>query len=137
MSRAMPPHESPRSPNPAGIIPWMLWFAVTMGFTMIYAILGQKTATDPNGPGLLGILPLAVSLALRLFALPRIGTRARAIPLYIVCLACAEAGGMMGLFLGGPHRTLVIGAAFALLLLHNPLFALSANNGDERLRGRE
>lgn len=130
-----PPSDS-RPPRATRIIPWILWLCITMGFAILYVILGRKEPATGPGLGLIGLAPMMVSLALRLFVLPRLTTPARALPFYIVCLATAEAGGLMGIFLGGPYRTEIVVAAFALLLLHNPAFALTASPEDDRLRRR-
>lgn len=85
----------------------VLWLAILGGLVVIYFFLGQRGgAQDAGGSliGLVGLGPLLVSIVIRWLVLPRYMDAARALPLFIVGLATAEACGILGIFLGGPWR---------------------------------
>ena len=91
------------------LIWWIIWAAVLFGLIALYFFLGQVQArplVKGGHPliGLVGVVPLFVSIVIRWLALPRARDLTRALPMFVVGLALAEAGGIMGLFLGGPFR---------------------------------
>lgn len=91
------------------LIWWIIWAAVLFGLIALYFFLGQVQArplVTGGHPliGLVGVVPLFVSIVIRWLALPRARDLTRALPMFVVGLALAEAGGIMGLFLGGPFR---------------------------------
>ena len=79
------------------------------GLVSIYIVLGQKPlpadiAVEKSLTGLVGVVPLFVSIIIRWLVLPRYHDLKRAFPMFIAGLALAEAGGLLGIFLGGPYR---------------------------------
>ena len=90
------------------IVWWVIWAAILNGLVMIYYFLGRGPA-EPAADGdilvnLIGLVPLFVSIVIRWLVLPRFTDLKRALVLYIVGLALAEACGLLGIFLGGPYR---------------------------------
>lgn len=99
-------------PNPAAkqmlLIWWLVWAAVLVGLLVIYFALGRgpiKPSPDKDVlKNLVGLVPLFVSIVIRWLVLPRFDSLRRALPLYVVGLALAEACGILGIFLGGAYR---------------------------------
>ncbi len=118
-----PSASDPRPPVPAPV-PWVLWFALVSGFTACALLLGRDRPVEPSAWARLGWLPIAAGVAVRLLVIPRCAGMATALPAYIVCLALTESGGLLGVLLGGEARHAIVGTALAVLLLHNPAFAL-------------
>lgn len=88
---------------------WIIWASVLGGLVLIYLFLAQGKPLPPASrenplQGLIGIVPLFVSIVLRWLVLPRATDPNRAFVLFIVGLALAEACGILGIFLGGPYR---------------------------------
>jgi len=89
---------------------WILWGSLLVSLCLIYFILGRgrlPPASQQAGQvltGLIGLVPLFVSIVIRWLALPRCHDLPRAFPLYILGLALAEACGMLGIFRGGAYR---------------------------------
>lgn len=115
----MPPSADPSA---AKIVPWVLWFAIVTGFFLVTVMLGGKGANATTDVALIGLVPVALSVLVRLLVLPRVAATA-AFPVYIVTLALAEGGGFIGVLMGGQYRVPVIGAAAVVLLLQNPALA--------------
>lgn len=91
------------------LIWWIIWAAVLAGLVVIYLAIGRgrAVASVPGAHpliGLVGLVPLFVSIVIRWLVLPRCRDLARALPLFIVGLALAEACGLLGIFLGGVYR---------------------------------
>lgn len=90
------------------LIWWILWSAGLVGLLVIYFVLGRgpiKPSPDKDVlKNLVGLVPLFVSIVIRWLVLPRFDSLQRALPLYVVGLALAEACGMLGIFLGGAYR---------------------------------
>lgn len=87
----------------------VIWFAILSGLVLINAFLGQPkpgsaTAPDQSLTGLVGLAPLVVSIVVRWLVLVRFTDPQKALPVFIVGLAMAEACGFLGIFLGGPYR---------------------------------
>jgi hypothetical protein len=88
---------------------WIIWASVLSGLVLIYLLLAQGKPLPPvsqENPlqGLIGIVPLFVSIVIRWLVLPRQTVEGRAFVLFIVGLALAEGCGILGIFLGGPYR---------------------------------
>lgn len=91
------------------LIWWIIWAGILTGLVVIYLALGRGkpvSATAGGNPltGLIGLVPIFVSIIIRWLVLPRMSGLARALPVFITGLALAEAGGFMGIFLGGVYR---------------------------------
>jgi hypothetical protein len=89
---------------------WILWGSMLVGLGLSYFVLGRGKL-PPGSPqlaknlaGLVGFVPLFVSIVLRWLVLPRCNDLRRAFPLFVLGLASAEACGLLGIFLGGPYR---------------------------------
>ena len=89
---------------------WILWASPLMVLVLIYLFLAQGKPLPVNVParesltGLIGVVPLFVSIVIRWLVLPRYTQERRALVLYIIGLALAEGCGLMGILLGGPYR---------------------------------
>jgi hypothetical protein len=88
---------------------WTVWAGVLTGLVIVYVFLGRTKPLPPPSPenplqGLVGIVPLFVSIVLRWLVLPRAIEPNRAFILFIVGIALAQACGILGIFLGGPYR---------------------------------
>ena len=91
------------------LIWWLVWGGVLLGLVLIYLVLGRAPVKAPPAganplTGLVGLVPLFVSIIIRWLALPRFDNLSRAFPLFIVGLGLAEACGLLGIFLGGVYR---------------------------------
>ena len=92
------------------LIWWAIW-ASTLGFLiLLFLVFGMgkplpvSVSTGDLPRNLAGIVPLFISIVIRWLILPRYTEEGRALVLFIVGLALAEACGVLGLFLGGPYR---------------------------------
>ena len=88
---------------------WTLWGSCLAGVTILYLVLVGDKPLPPvskENPlqGLIGVVPLFVSIVLRWLVLPRSTEPNRAFVLFIVGIALAEACAILGTFLGGPYR---------------------------------
>jgi len=89
---------------------WIIWGAVLFGLVMIYLFLARGKPLPTSAPledmpvNLAGVVPLFLSVILRWLVLPRMTDPARALVLFVVGVALAEACGILGIFLGGPYR---------------------------------
>lgn len=88
---------------------WIIWAAVLAGLVLIYLFLAQgkplpPVARDNPLQGLIGLVPLFVSIVMRWLVLPRATEPNRASVLFIIGLGLAEACGILGIFVGGPYR---------------------------------
>ena len=91
------------------LIWWIIWAATLTGLGMIYLLLVQGKPLPPASAenplrGLIGFVPLFVSIVIRWLVLPRLTEPARAFVFFIAGVALAEACGLLGIFLGGPYR---------------------------------
>ncbi len=87
---------------------WILWASILLGLTIVYVALGRRPLPvlppEKALTGLVGLVPLFVSIVIRWLVLPRFRELRTALPMFIVGLALAEACGLLGIFLGGPYR---------------------------------
>lgn len=87
---------------------WLLWAATLGGLGLLWLFLARGHAPAAAGAAplthLAGFVPIFVSIILRWLVLPRSTDGGRALVVFIVGLSLAEAGGLLGLFLGGPWR---------------------------------
>jgi hypothetical protein len=91
------------------LIWWIVWATTLAGLVLIYVLLAQGKPLPPvsrENPlqGLIGVVPLFISIVLRWLILPRSTQPDRAFVLFIVGIALAEACGILGIVLGGPYR---------------------------------
>lgn len=108
--------------KPPLIVWWIIWVAILSAFFGIYGIFSQFVELPAPGGAvaLAGVVPLAFSAACRFMLLPRLLLTAKGFPVFIVGLATAEAGGLIGILLAGEHKVYFAAAALVLLILHAP-----------------
>jgi hypothetical protein len=119
----------PPPPSPPLLIWWILWFAMTNGLIVQRFFLAKGFNDGDGSLALVAIAPLLVSAGIRFLLLPRMKTKLKAFPIFIVGLATAEACGLLGIFLGGTHIDELFGASLVMLLLYAPLFARRYDGG--------
>lgn len=112
---------------------WILWFAILQGLGLIVFFVGGGIPSGPDRtPAPILFVGLAtalvfLSLAVRFFVLPRIGTLQKKLPALLVGLALAEGAGFVAIFMipaASPHTKLwMLAASFVTLLLHAPVYA--------------
>lgn len=88
---------------------WVFWASTLTGLLLLYGFLVQGKPLPPVSTqdplaGLVGVVPLFVSIVFRWLVLPRATEPNRAFVLFIIGVALAEACGILGIFLGGPYR---------------------------------
>ncbi|ATC62774.1 hypothetical protein CMV30_01645 [Nibricoccus aquaticus] len=103
---------------PPTLLQWIVWSGITTGLIVIYFTIGQRPAAPtarelPAAFAYVGLFPLLLSAALRWVLLPRVTDPQKRLPLFIAGVALAEGCGVLGIFLGGPHKDTL----FALSLL--------------------
>lgn len=91
------------------LIWWVIWGGVLAGLCLIYFFLARaKPLPAPLlselPVNLAGFVPLFLSVVVRWLVLPRYREPGRALVVFILGLALAEACGLLGIFLGGPYR---------------------------------
>lgn len=108
---------------------WIIWGADLVALVLIYVLLGR----GPQGAkellpetvltGLVGLVPLLVSVVIRWLVLPRYTEMGRALVMFIIGLSLAEGGGLLGIFLGGPYRDDLFVFGLFGLVQYLPIFA--------------
>jgi hypothetical protein len=122
--------------NPKLLVWWVLWLAFMQGIFVIYFFLRPGAGKHPtDGPEssmfLLAIVPLAISAIVRWNILPRITSAARALPVFILGIALAEATCFLGLFIF-PARHLELFVLSALgIFQYIPVFSARLIAQDE------
>lgn len=106
---------------------WMIWAGFLGSLLVVCLFLDRSPVRAAESSNLLfnlvGFVPLFVSIILRWLVLPRSASLARGFPLFVAGLALAEAGGVLGVFLGGPlHNALALLGVLAVLQ-YVPVFA--------------
>ena len=110
---------------------WIIWGGFFVGLATIYVFLGR----GPQGPkdlpaekmltGLIGVIPLFVSVVIRWLVLPRYTDMNRALVMFIFGLGLAEGCGILGIFLGGPYRDDLFLLGLFGIVQFIPIFAKS------------
>jgi hypothetical protein len=123
----MPTPEIPRERAPLTMW-WLVWGGLLTGLVLIYLGLGHLPVRPPAAgahplAGLIGFLPLFISIVIRWLVLPRFSSLARAFPLFIAGLALAEACGLLGIFLGGVYRDQLFLLGVLGIVQYLPFFA--------------
>lgn len=113
----------PRKTSPI-LVWWIIWVAIVTGVIVIFAVV-PPSGSAPELPGLryLPIGPLMVATAIRWFVLPRFKERGRAFPIFVIGLALAEGGGILGMFLVPELRSTYFVLSLVGLAQFVPLFA--------------
>lgn len=111
------------------IVWWIIWAAILSGLVMIYFFLGRgqpvpKELSQENMlTGLIGLVPLFISVVIRWLVLPRCTEMSRAFVLFIIGLSLAEGCGILGIFLGGPYRDDLFVVGVFGIVQYIPIFA--------------
>jgi len=110
------------------LIWWVIWASILGGLVLIYLFLALGKPLPPvarENPlqGLIGFVPLFISIILRWLVLPRATDPARAFVLFIVGLALAEGCGLLGIFLGGPYRDSLFVLGVLGIIQYMPFYA--------------
>lgn len=95
--------------RPPLMVWWLIWGAILFGLVVIYVALGRgpaKALPPDQHPllGLLGMVPLFISIVIRWLMMPHTGNYARAFILFVVGVVLAEGCGLLGIFLGGLYK---------------------------------
>ena len=114
---------------PPVLVWWVLWFAMTNGLILLRVFLANELGEDFGALAFIAVVPLVLSALIRFLLLPRMKTKLKAFPVFIVGLATAEACGLLGVLLGGENRDTLFGAGLVMLLLYIPLFARNYDGG--------
>ena len=144
----LPPYETmnpdtsshPTGPNgvPSQIVIWwIIWFGILSALVTVYLVLGRREALVTENPllGLVALGPLVMSAAVRWLVLPRVRDVRRALPVFVMGLALAEGCGILGIFLGGPHRESLFLLGVLGVGQFVPVFARKQFSPDHGLRG--
>jgi hypothetical protein len=114
-------------PNPQLLVWWVLWAAFQVGIVFIYYFLGQSaTQSQTNSDSsawLAGLVPLAVSAAIRWLVLPRMNTAQPAFVTAIMGIALAEVCCFLGLFIFPAHKLELFVTSFIGILQFIPIYA--------------
>lgn len=107
---------------------WIFWAGILFGFAGLYLVFGRGPVQPaPVGQhplfGVMGMGPLFISIVIRWLILPRTGSYASAFVLFVVGLALAEAGGLLGIFLGGVYKNDLSLLAVLGIVQFVPVFA--------------
>jgi hypothetical protein len=111
-------------PQPAPLVWWLIWGAITAAFFAAIGIF-EFTGLDTETPPWLSLaaLPLfAASAAVRFLLLPRATILQRRFIFFILGLALAESGGFIAILINSPWKTPLTAAAIVLMILHIPAF---------------
>ena len=124
----MMPAPTDQRDRPPLTVWWLVWGGLLTGLVLIYAGLGRGPVRLPPAgahplAGLVGFLPLFISIVIRWLVLPRMTSLARAFPLFIAGLALAEACGLLGIFLGGVYRDQLFLLGVLGIVQYLPFFA--------------
>lgn len=107
---------------------WIIWAAILSGLVVIYLAFAAGKPLPPvskENPlqGLVGLVPLFISIVLRWLVLPRATEPNRAFALFVIGIANAEACGFLGIFLGGPYRDSLFVLGVLGVTQYVPLYA--------------
>lgn len=107
---------------------WIIWAAMLPSVILLEVLLPRGkidpiTHTADLMVQLCGVVPLFVSIVIRWLILPRFTSLSRALPMFIVGLATAEACGILGIVFGGPYRDAIFTLSILGIVQFVPLFA--------------
>jgi hypothetical protein len=107
---------------------WAVWASTLGALILIYAVVAAgKPLPAPTAQnsleGLVGVVPLFISVIIRWLVLPRGTDPARALVLFIIGISLAEACGILGIFLGGPYRDSLFTLGLLGIVQYVPFFA--------------
>ena len=108
---------------------WIIWGSILAGLIVVYLVLVRGRPLPRNvSPrdslsGLVGLVPLFVTIVIRWLVLPRYTNPGRTLAVFIVGLGLAEAGGLLGLFFGGPYRDALFVLGVLAAIQYAPFYA--------------
>ena len=111
------------------VVWWIIWGAILSGLVTLYFFLGRGQPVPKDLPpdkiltGLVGVIPLFVSVVIRWLVLPRYTEMNRAFVMFIIGLSLAEGCGILGIFLGGPYRDDLFLLGVFGIVQYIPIFA--------------
>ncbi len=103
----------------------MIWFSLLMGVLLLSVFLKPGAAGKPQAqlPLVMLFAPFLMGTTLRWLVLPRIKMLMKALPIFIAGLAMCEATAILGIFMGGENRDLLVGLGALGIIQYVPLFA--------------
>ena len=108
---------------------WIVWGSVLAGLIIVYLVLFRGRPLPRNvSPrdslgGLVGLVPLFISIVIRWLVLPRYTGPGRTLAVFIVGLVLAEACGLLGLAFGGPYRDALFLLGLLAIAQYAPFYA--------------
>lgn len=116
------------APQPAQLVPWVIWFAFLQGIVMFRIFLVRPLAPGALPPPdvfpwALSLVPVLFSIAVRWLWLPRTQQASQALAAMIVGIAFAEATTFFAIFLTPSKLNLLIAASFLGALQFAPFWA--------------
>lgn len=121
-----------KRPNQA-LVWWIIWAAITTGLIAIYVLMHSRpgpNATAATPAGWLAFIPLGTSAVLRWLVFPKQRDATKALVIFILGMATAEAGGILGTLLGGVHRDELFALGVVGVLQWMPFFARRFYSGE-------
>lgn len=126
--------NSPSAKPVPVVVPWILWFAILMGYMMLTFLMGGGIPWGGNPAGgsvspivYLCVLMVFIACGVRWFLIPRLVGKAELIPALIVGLAISEASGLLGIVMVPKEeigtRMVIWFPAFFSILQFIPIFA--------------
>ena len=110
------------------LIWWIFWASYLMGLAALYFIIvrGKALPTALAGvlvTGLVGFVPLFLSVVVRWLVLPRYTNPGRALVIFIFGMGMAETCGILAIFFGGPYRDALFLLGVLGITQYVPLYA--------------
>lgn len=112
---------------PRALVWWIIWGTQLAGLLVLWwnfgflKLSGNRPSANPL-VDLVGLLPIFISIIIRWLVLPRYDEVVRAFAVFIAGVALAEAGGIIGIFLGGPYRDSLFVLGVLGIAQYVPLF---------------
>ncbi len=100
---------------------WIIWATLLVGVFVIGGIFGDR---EPAGgvPWIIALGPLVAGLLVRFFLIPRIPTRGKVFPVFIMGLALCESCGVLGVFLASEQRETLLLLSLLGIVTYMPTF---------------
>jgi hypothetical protein len=106
-------------------IAWLVWISMCISQLLVYFVIGEVKGIDGiEALRFFPVLPLLMSSLLRWLVLPRITSKAKALPIFIAGAALADACGIAGSILAPELKETYLVLSFMGLAQFIPSFAL-------------
>ncbi len=110
------------------VVWWTIWAALLVWVGVLYLVFAYnrplpRLSQENPLQGLIGVVPVFISIIIRWLMVPRSTEPGRALVLFIVGLAMAEACGILGIFLGGPYRDSLFVLSVLGIVQYMPFYA--------------